>query len=92
MPEKREPSGGAARQCPELMAEVCRVLNFDPEEFAQRHAGEFTHKYLRADGMLSHVGEEIVFYLASRVNECLTKAEYALLSYIEYTGRGEQTA
>ena len=54
--------------------------------------GRVIFQNLRADGMLSHVGEEIVFYLASRVNECLTKAEYALLSYIEYTGRGEQTA
>lgn len=77
---------------PELAAEVCRALNFDPEEFARRHAGEFTHLYLRADGMLSYVGEEIVSYLAKRVNECLSKAEYALLSYIEYTGRQERTA
>lgn len=77
---------------PELAAEVCRALNFDPEEFARRHAGEFTHLYLRADGMLSYVGEEIVSYLAKRVNECLSKAEYALLSYIEYAGREAKDA
>jgi hypothetical protein len=76
-----------ARLSPELMVEVCRALNFDPSEFAKRHGEEFTHLYLRADGMLSHVGEEIVSYLAKRVNECLSKAEYALLSYIEYAGR-----
>lgn len=76
-----------ARLSPELMMEVCRALNFDPSEFAKRHGEEFTHLYLRADGMLSHVGEEIVSYLAKRVNECLSKAEYALLSYIEYAGR-----
>lgn len=74
---------------PELLAEVYRALNFDPEEFARRHAEEFTHQYLRLDGMLSHVGEEIVAYLSKRINECLCKAEYALLSYIEYAGRGE---
>ena len=78
-----------ARLSPELMVEVCRALNFDPSEFAKRHGEEFTHLYLRADGMLSHVGEEIVSYLAKRVNECLSKAEYALLSYIEYASRGE---
>ena len=76
-----------ARLSPELMVEVCRALNFDPSEFAKRHGEEFTHLYLRADGMLSYVGEEIVSYLAKRVNECLSKAEYALLSYIEYAGR-----
>lgn len=79
-----------ARLRPELMAEVCRALNFDPAEFAKRHAEEFVHLYLRADGMLSHVGEEIVSYLSKRVNECLSKAEYALLSYIEYAGREEK--
>lgn len=78
------------RLSPELMVEVCRALNFDPAEFAKRHGEEFIHLYLRADGMLSHVGEEIVFYLAKRVNECLSKAEYALLSYIEYAGRTEK--
>ena len=72
---------------PELMAQVCRALNFDPDEFAKRHAEEFVHLYLRVDGMLSYVGEESVFYLAKRVNDCLSKAEYALLSYIEYAGR-----
>ena len=72
---------------PELMAEVCRALNFDPAAFAQRHREEFTHQYLRTDKMLAYVGEEIVAYLARRVNECLSKAEYALLSYIEYAGR-----
>ena len=77
---------------PELMAQVCRALNFDPDEFAKRHAEEFVHLYLRVDGMLSYVGEEIVFYLAKRVNECLSKAEDALLSYIEYAGRGEKKA
>ena len=85
-----EISGAApseARLGPELMAEVCRALNFDPAEFARRHAEEFTHQYLRLDGMLSYVGEEIVVYLAPRINECLSKAEYALLSYIEYAGR-----
>ena len=81
-----------ARLGPELMAEECRALNFDPAEFARRHAGEFIHLYLRVDGMLSGVGEEIVSYLAGRVNECLSKAEYALLSYIEYAGRGAKDA
>lgn len=76
---------------PELMAEVCRALNFDPAEFAKRHAEEFTHQYLRLDGMLNYVGEEIVAYLANRINECLSKAEYALLSYMEYAGRGPRT-
>ena len=78
-----------ARLNPELMAEVCRALNFDPAAFAKRHAEEFVHLYLRLDGMLSYVGEEIVSYLAKRINECLSKAEYALLSYIEYAGRAE---
>ena len=77
-----------ARLGPELMAEVCKALNFDPAAFAKRHGEEFTHLYLRADGMLNYVGEEIVAYLANRINECLSKAEYALLSYIEYAGRG----
>lgn len=86
MPEEK--SAVAAGLRPELMAEVCRALNFDPKEFAKRHAGEFVHMYLRVDQMLSGVGEEIVFYLSQRVNECLSKAEYALLSYIEYAGRG----
>lgn len=76
---------------PELMAEVCRALNFDPAEFAKRHAEEFTHQYLRLDKMLNYVGEEIVAYLANRINECLSKAEYALLSYMEYTGRSPRT-
>lgn len=76
-----------SRLGPELMAEVCKALNFDPAEFAKRHAEEFTHQYLRLDGMLNYVGEEIVVYLAHRINECLSKAEYALLSYIEYAGR-----
>lgn len=75
------------RLAPELMLEVCRALNFDPVEFAKRHAEEFIRQYLRLDGMLSYVGEEIVIYLAPRINECLSKAEYALLSYIEYAGR-----
>ena len=76
-----------ARLGPELMAEVCKALNFDPAAFAKRHGEEFTHLYLRADGMLNYVGEEIVAYLANRINECLSKAEYALLSYMEYAGR-----
>ena len=87
MEEKGAAPGREVRLEPELMAEVCRALNFDPAEFAKRHAEEFTHQYLRLDGMLSYVGEEIVAYLAKRVNECLSKAEYALLSYIEYAGR-----
>lgn len=89
MPEERGHSPETARLSPELMAEVYRALNFDPVEFSRRHAAEFTHQYLRLDGMLSYVGEEIVGYLSKRVNECLSKAEYALLSYIEYAGRGE---
>lgn len=76
-----------ARLSPELMAEVCKALNFDPAAFAKRHGDEFVRMYLRTDGMLAYVGEEIVAYLAYRVNECLSKAEYALLSYIEYAGR-----
>ena len=79
-----------ARLSPELMAEVCKALNFDPAAFAKRHGDEFVRMYLRTDGMLAYVGEEIVAYLAYRVNECLSKAEYALLSYIEYAGRGEK--
>ena len=80
--------GTEARLGPELMAEVCKALNFDPAAFAKRHGEEFIHQYLRVDGMLGYVGEEILSYLARRVNECLSKAEYALLSYIEYAGRG----
>lgn len=91
MSDAQQMSAGA-RLSPELMAQVCRALNFDPEEFAKRHAGEFIHQYLRVDGMLSYVGEEIVSYLANRINECLSKAEYALLSYIEYAGRAEKKA
>lgn len=90
--EKEQAAPGAeARLGPELMAEVCKALNFDPSEFAKRHAEEFTRQYLRLDGMLSYVGEEIVVYLAPRINECLSKAEYALLSYIEYAGREPRT-
>lgn len=74
----------------ELMAEVYKALNFDPAAFAQRHGGEFTHLYLRTDGMLSYVGAEIVSYLSPQVNECLSKAEYALLSYMEYAGRTQK--
>ena len=81
-----------ARLGPELMAEVCRALNFDPAAFAKRHGEEFVHLYLRTDQMLAYVGEEIVAYLAQRVNECLSKAEYALLSYIEYAGREVRNA
>ena len=87
MEKEQAAHGLEARLGPELMAEVCRALNFDPSEFARRHAEEFTHQYLRLDGMLSYVGEEILIYLAPRINECLSKAEYALLSYIEYAGR-----
>ena len=81
--------GTETKLCPELIREVYRALNFDPVEFAKRHAEEFVRRYLRADGMLSHAGdgEEIVSYLATRVNECLSKADYALLSFIDYAGR-----
>lgn len=72
------------------MAEVHKALNFDPSAFAKRHGDEFTHLYLRVDGMLSYVGEEIFFYLSTQVNECLSKAEYALLSYMEYAGRTQK--
>lgn len=71
----------------ELMAEVYKALNFEPSAFAKRHGDEFIHLYLRIDGMLSYVGEEIFSYLSPQVNECLSKAEYALLSYMEYAGR-----
>lgn len=87
MAEQRTLPEAEARLGPELMAEVCRALNFDPAAFARRHGEEFVHLYLRTDQMLAYVGEEIVAYLAQRVNECLSKAEYALLSYIEYAGR-----
>lgn len=92
MPVEEKTQTAEMRLRPELMAEVCKALNFDPSEFARRHAEEFTHQYLRVDGMLSHVGDEIVAYLAKQVNECLSKAEYALLSYIEYAGRETKTA
>ena len=65
--------------------------DFDPADFAKRHGEEFTRLYLRTDKMLSHVGQEIVSYLARQVNECLSKAEYALLSYVEYAGRSPRT-
>lgn len=74
----------------ELMAEVYKALNFEPATFAKRHGDEFTHLYLRIDGMLSYVGEEIFSYLSTQVNECLSKAEYALLSYMEYAGRTQK--
>lgn len=74
----------------ELMAEVYKALNFEPSIFAKRHGDEFTHLYLRVDGMLSYVGEEIFSYLSTQVNECLSKAEYALLSYMEYAGRTQK--
>lgn len=74
----------------ELMAEVYKALNFEPATFAKRHGDEFTHLYLRIDGMLSYVGEEIFSYLSAQVNECLSKAEYALLSYMEYAGRTQK--
>ena len=74
----------------ELMAEVHKALNFGPAAFAERHGDEFTHLYLRVDGMLSYVGEEIFSYLSTQVNECLSKAEYALLSYMEYAGRTQK--
>ena len=88
--EKPESGRAEIRLHPELMAEVCQALNFDPADFAKRHGEEFTRLYLRTDKMLSHVGQEIVSYLARQVNECLSKAEYALLSYIEYAGRSPQ--
>jgi len=87
MTENQAAPPAEARLGPELMAEVCRALNFDPAAFAKRHGDEFVHQYLRTDGMLAYVGDEIVAYLAKRVNECLSNAEYALLSYIEYAGR-----
>ena len=87
MAENQAAPAAEARLGPELMAEVCKALNFDPAAFAKRHGEEFVHLYLRTDGMLAYVGEEIVAYLAKQVNECLSKAEYALLSYIEYAGR-----
>ena len=90
MPDIRPAPVTEPRLRPELMLQVSRALNFDPEEFAKRHLEEFVHLYLRVDGMLSYVGEEIVSYLANRINECLSKAEYALLSYIEYAGRAEK--
>ena len=90
MSDQKNIPAAEAKLSPELMAEVCRALNFDPAAFAQRHAEEFTRLYLRLDGMLSYVGEEIVAYLANRVNECLSKAEYALLSYMEYAGREQK--
>ena len=82
--------GLETRLKPELMVEVCKALNFDPDEFARRHGEEFTRQYLRLDGMLSYVGEEIFSYLSTQVNECLSKAEYALLSYMEYAGRTQK--
>jgi len=88
MSDPQNPSTQRLR--PELLLAVGRALNFNPAEFAQRHAEEFTRRYLRADGMLSYGGSEIVPYLAHRVNECLSKAEYSLLSYIEYAGRMER--
>lgn len=91
MEKQKAAPGLEARLRPELMLEVCRALNFDPEEFAKRHGEEFTRQYLRLDGMLSYVGEEILVYLAPRINECLSKAEYALLSYAEYAGRSPRT-
>ena len=92
MADRQPEPASEARLNPELMAEVCRALNFDPAAFAKRHGEEFTHLYLRTDQMLAYVGDEIVAYLAKRVNECLSKAEYALLSYIEYAGRAEKKA
>ena len=91
MPDIRPAPVTEPRLRPELMLQVSRALNFDPEEFAKRHLEEFVHLYLRVDGMLSYVGEEIVSYLANRINECLSKAEYALLSYVEYAGRSPRT-
>jgi len=76
---------------PELMTEVYKALNFEPSAFAKRHGDEFTHLYLRIDGMLSYIGEEVFSYLSPQINECLSKAEYALLSYMEYSGRAQKT-
>lgn len=87
MPEESPVPGTEMKLRPELMLAVCRALNFDPGEFARRHAREFTRCYLRADKMLSYAGDVIAAYLGCRVNECLSKAEYALLSYMEYAGR-----
>ena len=90
MPEESPVPGTEMKLRPELMLAVCRALNFDPGEFARRHAREFTRCYLRADKMLSYDGDVIAAYLGCRVNECLSKAEYALLSYVEYAGRAEK--
>lgn len=91
MPEESPVPGTEMKLRPELMLAVCRALNFDPGEFARRHAREFTRCYLRADKMLSYAGDVIAAYLGCRVNECLSKAEYALLSYVEYAGRSPRT-
>ena len=90
MPEESPVPGTEMKLRPELMLAVCRALNFDPGEFARRHAREFTRCYLRADKMLSYAGDVIAAYLGCRVNECLSKAEYALLSHVEYAGRAEK--
>lgn len=76
---------------PELLAEIDKALNFEPSVFAKRHGDEFTHLYLRIDRMLSYVGGEVLSYLSPQVNECLSKAEYALLSYMEYAGRTQKS-
>ena len=91
MPEEPSALGTEMKLRPELMLAVCRALNFDPGEFALRHAKEFIRCYLRADKMLSYAGDVIAAYLGCRVNECLSKAEYALLSYVEYAGRSPRT-
>ena len=59
--------GTEARPGPELMAEVCKALNFAPAAFAKRHGEEFTHQYLRVDGMLGYVGEEILSYFYENI-------------------------
>ena len=48
MPEESPVPGTEMKLRPELMLAVCRALNFDPGEFARRHAREFTRCYLRA--------------------------------------------
>lgn len=41
MGEQKNMPAGEAKLSPELMAEVCRALNFDPAAFAKRHGEEF---------------------------------------------------
>ena len=90
VPERQAVPMMETRLNPELMAEVYKALNFEPSVFAKRHGDEFSHLYLRVDRMLSHIGGAVFSYLSTQVNECLSKAEYALLSYMEYAGRARK--